>query len=95
MPVRQPVRWSNGGFRQGGLDESAGDDGDPRRFAGGEPYPVPQGRRTCWPDQKLRTPSTAEELARAMNITDVGLLRELLDVGVAVGELRSRDGRYS
>ncbi|MFZ0228782.1 MAG: class I SAM-dependent methyltransferase [Mycobacterium sp.] len=45
--------------------------------------------------QKLRTPSTAEELARVMSITDVGLLRQLLDVGVAVGELRSRDGRYS
>jgi 4-hydroxy-2,2'-bipyrrole-5-carbaldehyde O-methyltransferase len=45
--------------------------------------------------QKLRTPSTAEELARALNITDVGLLQGLLDVGVAVGELRSKGGRYS
>ena len=45
--------------------------------------------------QKLRTPSTAEELARVLNISDVGLLRELLDVGASVGELRSRDGRYS
>ena len=45
--------------------------------------------------QKLRTPGIAEEVARALGVTDVGLLRELLDVGVAVGELRSHDGRYS
>jgi SAM-dependent methyltransferase len=45
--------------------------------------------------QHLRAPITAEELARRLAITDTGLLRELLDVGVAVGELRSRGGRYS
>ncbi len=45
--------------------------------------------------QHLRAPITAEELARRLDITDTGLLKELLDVGVAVGELRSRGGRHS
>ncbi|MGA9492791.1 MAG: class I SAM-dependent methyltransferase [Mycobacterium sp.] len=40
-------------------------------------------------------PSTAGELARGLNVSDVGLLQDLLDVGVAVGELRSRGGRYA
>lgn len=45
--------------------------------------------------EKLRMPSTAAELARVLTVSDVGLLQELLDVGVAVGELRSRRDRYS
>ncbi|MGH3564290.1 MAG: SAM-dependent methyltransferase, partial [Mycobacterium sp.] len=44
--------------------------------------------------RQLRTPMTAEELAHVLGVTDTGLLNDLLDVGVAVGELRSRQGRY-
>ncbi|HEX5402509.1 MAG TPA: methyltransferase domain-containing protein [Pseudonocardiaceae bacterium] len=44
---------------------------------------------------QLQAPITAEGVAGALNVTDVGLLRELLDVGVAMGELRLRGGRYS
>lgn len=45
--------------------------------------------------QQLQAPTTAEEIAHILRITDVGLLTELLDVGVAVAELRLRNGRYS
>lgn len=45
--------------------------------------------------RRLRTPSTVGEAATALKVTDAGLLKELLDVGVAVGELRLRGGRYS
>lgn len=42
----------------------------------------------------LRTPSTVDELEHALGIADADLLKGLLDVGVAVGELRRRKGRY-
>lgn len=44
---------------------------------------------------KLAVPVTAEELVSALNIGDPGLLHGLLELGVAVGELRKRGGRYS
>lgn len=42
----------------------------------------------------LRQPATADELGQTLGIADVDLLKELLDVGVAIGELRCRNGRY-
>jgi SAM-dependent methyltransferase len=42
----------------------------------------------------LRKPATVDELAQRLGIADVDLLNELLDVGVALGELRCRKGRY-
>ncbi|ORW07816.1 SAM-dependent methyltransferase [Mycobacterium kyorinense] len=43
----------------------------------------------------LRRPATVDELGRTLSIGDVDLLTGLLDVGVAIGELRCRKGRYS
>lgn len=45
--------------------------------------------------EKLRSPITVEALATGLEVSDSGLLKALLDVGAAVGELRKRDGRYS
>jgi SAM-dependent methyltransferase len=45
--------------------------------------------------QNLQAPVTAGELAGVLNIVDVEGLTDLLAVGVAIGELRSRRGRYS
>lgn len=42
----------------------------------------------------LRKPATVDELAQTLGVTDVDLLNELLDVGVALRELRCRKGRY-
>ncbi|ORA37475.1 hypothetical protein BST20_13590 [Mycobacterium branderi] len=42
----------------------------------------------------LRKPATVDQLGRTLSIGDVDLLTELLDVGVALGELRCRKGRY-
>lgn len=42
----------------------------------------------------LRKPATVDELVANLGIADVDLLNGLLDVGVAIGELRCRKGRY-
>lgn len=45
--------------------------------------------------EHLQVPGTAEELADVLGGADTGLLESLLEVGVAVGELRRRRGRYT
>lgn len=42
----------------------------------------------------LRKPATVDELVANLGIAEVDLLNGLLDVGVAIGELRCRKGRY-
>lgn len=43
----------------------------------------------------LRKPATVDELRQTLGIANVDLLNGLLDVGIAIGELRCRKGRYS
>lgn len=43
----------------------------------------------------LGKPATVDELSQIIGIADVDLFTGLLDVGVAIGELRCRNGRYS
>lgn len=43
----------------------------------------------------LRRPATIDELIETIGVADADLLTGLLDVGVALGELRCRKGRYS
>jgi 4-hydroxy-2,2'-bipyrrole-5-carbaldehyde O-methyltransferase len=45
--------------------------------------------------EALKTPATVDELGQTLGVADVALLKGLLDVGVAIGELRCRKGRYS
>ena len=42
----------------------------------------------------LRTPATGRELARKLNVQRIDLLEALLRVGVSIGELALRGGRY-
>ena len=45
--------------------------------------------------RSLRTPSTREELVRTLAVRRPELFDALLDLGVSVGELSLRDGRYA